>query len=67
MKKRYKIEPSLLILSLVGLLLIVIAWRRGGTEMVIAGFYSGGSSLIQIVPLLIAAFITAGLIQVTSS
>ncbi len=65
MKKSNKFEPSIVILTITVFILVFIAWQRGGITMILDGFLSGGNSLIRIIPLLIAAFITAGLIQVT--
>lgn len=65
MKRKFKIDTSLLILFLVAIILAFIAWKQGGFEKVKEGLMTGGNSLIQIIPLLVAAFITAGMIQVS--
>lgn len=65
MKHKFKIDTSLLILTIVALILAYIAWKQGGIEKVIEALKTGGNSLVQIIPLLIAAFITAGMIQVS--
>jgi uncharacterized membrane protein YraQ (UPF0718 family) len=51
------------VLAIVAVALAIIAWDQGGTELVIAGLRSGGAILLSVIPLLIAAFLTAGLIQ----
>lgn len=51
------------ILALVIVVLAAIAWQRGGFRMLAAGVSSGGKILLDVIPLLIAAFLTAGLIQ----
>jgi len=65
MKKSKKIEPSIVILIIAVCILTFIAWQQGGTALMLDSFLSGGKSLLSVFPLLIAAFITAGLIQVT--
>jgi uncharacterized membrane protein YraQ (UPF0718 family) len=48
----------------VALLLALFAWREGGPALVLAGLLSGGHILLGVVPLLLAAFLIAGLVQV---
>ena len=55
------VAPTI-ILGVVALVLIIIAYRRGNNEHII-GLKSAGNILIQIAPLLVFAFITAGLAQ----
>lgn len=52
-------------LALIGvaLALACVAWWHGGTRLVLTGLRQGGKTLLSVVPLLIAAFLTAGLIQ----
>jgi uncharacterized membrane protein YraQ (UPF0718 family) len=50
-------------LALVALLLGAITWSQGGPGMVLAGLLSGGQILLEVIPLLLAAFLIAGLIQ----
>lgn len=52
-----------LILSLVVGILAVITWFQGGIQLVLEGLKSGGVYLLNVLPLLIAAFLTAGMIQ----
>jgi uncharacterized membrane protein YraQ (UPF0718 family) len=47
----------------VALALACVAWWNGGTRLVLTGLTQGGKTLLSVVPLLIAAFLTAGLIQ----
>ncbi|MDX1688343.1 MAG: permease [Candidatus Promineifilaceae bacterium] len=55
------------ILGGVALILALLAWRQGGLQAVGAGLIAGGEILLSVVPLLIAAFLIAGLIQVLVS
>jgi len=52
-----------LFLVLVALTLVVVAYQHGGMNLVLDGLNSGLSILWMTVPLLVAAFLTAGLIQ----
>ena len=51
------------IMGVIALALLIIGYYKGGGEHII-GLKSGGSLLLQILPLLIFAFIIAGMIQV---
>jgi len=51
----------------VALILALLAWRQGGRKLAWAGLITGGEILLSVVPLLIAAFLIAGLIQVLVS
>jgi uncharacterized membrane protein YraQ (UPF0718 family) len=50
-------------LALVALGLAGLAWWRGGPELALDGLAQGGKTLLSVVPLLLAAFLIAGLIQ----
>ncbi len=50
-------------LALVALALALIAWFQDGPDLALEGILSGASVLLSVFPLLIAAFLTAGLIQ----
>ncbi len=52
-----------IVLALVALALAGVAWWQEGPGLVLAGLISGGRALLSVVPLLIAAFLIAGLIQ----
>ena len=52
-----------IILGIIAVVLLVIAYQKGGGEHIL-GLKSAGSLLLQIIPLLIFAFIIAGMIQV---
>ena len=52
-----------ILLALVPLALAGLAWWRGGPELALAGLVQGSNTLLSVVPLLIAAFLIAGLIQ----
>lgn len=62
MKKR-KRDVLPILIAFVALILSGLAWQRGGFEMMLAGLRSGLSLLLKNTPLLIASFLTAGLIQ----
>jgi uncharacterized membrane protein YraQ (UPF0718 family) len=51
-------------LAVVALALVGLAWYQGGPELALSGLVGGGGLLLSVVPLLIAAFLVAGLIQV---
>jgi uncharacterized membrane protein YraQ (UPF0718 family) len=52
-----------IIMGVIAVALLVIAYLRGGGEHIL-GLKSAGNLLLQIIPLLIFAFIIAGMIQV---
>ena len=52
-----------LLLVVIAVLLAGIAWRQDGAGLVLAGVRSGGKIFLSVIPLLIAAFLIAGLIQ----
>ena len=52
-----------IIMGVIAVALLYIAYQRGGGEHVV-GLKSAGNLLVQILPLLIFAFIVAGMIQV---
>lgn len=56
-------DRTTLTLMGVALALASVAWWQGGTKLVLSGLTQGGKTLLSVVPLLIAAFLTAGLIQ----
>jgi len=60
-KKRRDHTPF--VLALVALILAVVTWTQSGSGMAFNGIKSGGNLLLEVTPLLIAAFLTAGLIQ----
>lgn len=55
------------ILAGVALILALLAWQQGGAQMAWEGLVAGGEVLWSVVPLLIAAFLIAGFIQVLVS
>lgn len=55
------------ILGGVASVLALLAWQQGGWQLAWAGLVAGGEILLSVVPLLIAAFLIAGLIQVLVS
>jgi len=63
MKKKAKLDLLPIMIAFVALILAGLAWQRGGFELMWAGLRSGLSLLLKNTPLLIAAFLTAGLIQ----
>ena len=52
-----------IVMGLLAIILTFIAYNRGGGEHIL-GLKSGGSMLLQLVPLLIFALIVAGMVQV---
>ncbi|MFC1913261.1 permease [Chloroflexota bacterium] len=52
-----------IVMGLLAVVLIVISYNKGGGEHIL-GLKAGGSMLLQIIPLLIFAFIIAGMVQV---
>jgi len=59
-----QVDNTTLFLAGVALLLAVIAWQQGGAVLVWEGLKQGGIVLLSVVPLLLAAFLIAGLAQV---
>jgi uncharacterized membrane protein YraQ (UPF0718 family) len=62
--RRLKLDWTTITLSGVAIVLAVVAWIRGGSELVIGGLVNSGQTLISVIPLLLAAFAVAGLVQV---
>jgi uncharacterized membrane protein YraQ (UPF0718 family) len=62
--KRISIDWANLVLLIIALTLAALSWSRGGSSMTLAGILSGLQTLISVIPLLIAAFLIAGLTQV---
>ena len=52
-----------IIMGVIAIALLIIGYQRGGGEHIL-GLKSGGTLLLQILPLLIFAFIIAGMVQV---
>ena len=52
-----------IVMAVIAIALIIIGYQKGGEEHIL-GLKSAGNLLIQVVPLLIFAFIVAGMIQV---
>lgn len=52
-------------LALIGVAFVLagVTWWQGGPQLALAGLTKGGKTLLSVVPLLIAAFLIAGLIQ----
>lgn len=51
------------ILAIVAILLALLSWQQGGPDLALGGLRSGATFFIRVLPLLVAAFLTAGLIQ----
>ena len=60
-------KNTVLIMSGLTILLAVVGLARQGPEIIIHAAMAGGEMLIKVVPLLIAAFILAGMVQVLVS
>jgi len=61
--KKAKRDNTPLLLALIAFILFGLAWGRGGWPLAIEGLKSSGNSLLDVTPLLVAAFLVAGLIQ----
>ena len=60
-------DRTTLFLTGVALALAVVAWRQGGAEKTLEGLVNGGRTLLSVTPLLLAAFLLAGLVQILIS
>ncbi len=60
-------DRTTIFLTGVALTLAVVAWMQGGAEKTLEGLANGGRTLLSVTPLLIAAFLLAGLVQVLVS
>ncbi|MBN1953639.1 MAG: permease [Anaerolineae bacterium] len=58
-----KFDPTPYTLAVVGVVLAGLAWRRGGLELALEGLRCGGQVLWRVLPLLLFAFLIAGLVQ----
>ncbi len=56
-------DRTTIALIFVAALLAGIAWWQGGPALVLAGFVDGGRTLVSVIPLLVFAFLIAGLVQ----
>lgn len=65
--RTWKPDRTTLFLTGVALGLVVLAWAQGGAEKAFEGLINGGRTLLSVTPLLLAAFLLAGLIQVLVS
>jgi uncharacterized membrane protein YraQ (UPF0718 family) len=63
MNKPLKWDYTILLLACFALILAFVAWREGGYDLAAEGLIQGANVLLRVVPLLIAAFLTAGLVQ----
>jgi uncharacterized membrane protein YraQ (UPF0718 family) len=64
---KWKPDRTTLILAAVAIALAGLAWAQGGPEMTLEGLKAGGRTLLSVTPLLLAAFLIAGLTQVLIS
>jgi uncharacterized membrane protein YraQ (UPF0718 family) len=62
-----KPDTTTIILIIILLALIGVGWRSGGMEAIQDGVLSGVRTLVSVIPLLIAAFLIAGLTQILIS
>jgi uncharacterized membrane protein YraQ (UPF0718 family) len=62
-----KIDRTTAFLILVALILAAVAWIRGGSALALRGVKLGGETLLSVTPILIAAFLVAGLTQILIS
>ncbi|MFP4194679.1 MAG: permease [Desulfobacterales bacterium] len=57
-------KSTIFIMSAITILLAAIGFYQHGAGIIIQGLMAGGEMLIEVMPLLVAAFILAGMIQV---
>ena len=65
--KKLKLDWTMVSLSGVALALASVAWLKGGQDLVLEGLRLGLRTLVSVTPMLIAAFLTAGLTNVLIS
>ena len=56
-------DRTTLVLTAVALALVGVAWAQGGPGLAASGLLQGGRTLLRTLPLLVFAFLTAGLVQ----
>lgn len=56
-------DRTTLILTAVALVLAGVAWWQGGPDLALAGLVRGARTFVGVIPLLLAAFLIAGLTQ----
>lgn len=56
-------DRTTLFLLLMAVVLAGLAWSQGGPELALDGLIAGGKTLWRVTPLLVAAFVVAGLTQ----
>jgi uncharacterized membrane protein YraQ (UPF0718 family) len=62
--KRLRIDWANVFLLFVAITLAILAWSKGGSSLTLVGIINGLQTFISVIPLLIAAFLIAGLTQV---
>ena len=62
-----KIDWTTLFLGGIALVLALLAWQHGGADLALTGLRLAGETLLSVTPLLLAAFLIAGLTQVLIS
>jgi len=65
--KKLKIDWTMVALSAVALALAGVAWWKGGQDLALEGLRQGFQTLVSVTPMLLAAFLTAGLTNVLIS
>jgi uncharacterized membrane protein YraQ (UPF0718 family) len=62
-REKAKIDWTIVGLLIVLAILAALSWWRGGLDLALNGLILGGETLLAAVPLLLAAFLIAGLVQ----
>jgi uncharacterized protein len=65
MEGEQTINKTVLGMAAVALILIIVAFLQGGLPLVGEGFLLGGQKLLEVIPLIIIAFILAGLVSIS--
>jgi hypothetical protein len=65
--KKLTLDWTLITLTCVAMTLAGVAWWKGGQDLALEGLRQGFQTLVSVTPMLLAAFLTAGLTNVLIS